>query len=56
MQELFLLHQALNPDFLSSQHLMKAGVYIYFGNILLMHLNPHDQNWHNAALQDRDAW
>ncbi|XP_016510952.2 VAN3-binding protein-like isoform X1 [Nicotiana tabacum] len=26
-KELFLLHQALNPDFLSSQHLMKAGLY-----------------------------
>ncbi|CAN4127901.1 unnamed protein product [Withania somnifera] len=26
-KELFLLHQALNPDFLSSHHLLKAGLY-----------------------------
>ncbi|XP_059275051.1 VAN3-binding protein-like isoform X2 [Lycium ferocissimum] len=25
--ELFLLHQALNPDFLSNHHLLKAGLY-----------------------------
>ncbi|XP_050219541.1 VAN3-binding protein [Mercurialis annua] len=27
MKELFLLHQALNPDFLSSQQLLKTGLY-----------------------------
>ncbi|XP_060208299.1 VAN3-binding protein-like isoform X3 [Lycium barbarum] len=26
-KELFLLHQALNPDFLSNHHLLKAGLY-----------------------------
>ncbi|XP_030488758.2 VAN3-binding protein isoform X2 [Cannabis sativa] len=29
MKELFLLHQALNPEFLSSQQLIKNGVIIY---------------------------